>query len=98
MTVRRPLKINGTSGLIEMSDAEIQSFFTPFLYNRINESSRLVYTFSTSTTGVDAGGYVETHYDSSTNASSGQIISGHTYYRDVSSLATTNYYLRLANT
>lgn len=98
-TTSRPVRYNSTNaGFIEMSDTEIQNFFTPFLYNRINEGNRLVYTFSTTSTGIDAGGYVETHYDGSTNASSGQLISGHTYYRDVNSLSTTNYYLRLANT
>ena len=68
------------------------------MYNRINEGNRLVYTFGFDSTGIDAGSYTETHYDGSTTASLAQLVSGHTYYRDVSGLSSQVYYLRLANT
>ena len=85
-------------GFKEMSDTEITNYTIPLLYNRINEGNRLVYTFGFDSSGIDAGSYTETHYNSSTNASLAQLISGHTYYRDVSSLSSSVYYLRLKNT
>ena len=98
-TTSRPVMYNSTNaGFIEMTDAQIVTFFKPFLYNRVNEGNRLKYTFGTSSTGIDAGGSVETFYAGTTTASNSTLISGHTYYRDVTSLSTTNYYLRLSNT
>ena len=97
-TTSRPVMWDSDGVIKEMSDQAIVNFFLPFLRNRINEGSRLVYTFGTSATGIDAGSLVNSHYTGSTNASSSQLISGHTYYRDVSSLSSTTLYLRLANT
>lgn len=101
-TTVRPVKLDGKSGerrdFKEMTDAEITAYTLPLLYNRINEGSRLVYTFGFDSSGVDAGSFTETHYDTSTNASLEQLVSGHTYYRDVSGLSSQVYYLRLANT
>ena len=97
-TTSRPVMWDSDGVVKEMSDQAILNFFLPFLRNRINEGNRLVYTFGTSATGIDCGSLVNSHYTGSTNASSSQLISGHTYYRDVSSLSSTTLYLRLANT
>lgn len=97
-SVVRPVRTDSNTGFKEMSDAEITNYTLPLLYNRINEGNRLVYTFGADSSGIDAGSYIETHYDSSTNASEAQLVSGHTYYRAVSGLSSNVHYLRLLNT
>lgn len=97
-SVARPVRRDPNVGFKEMSNTEITNFTVPLLYNRINESNRLVYTFGFDSSGIDAGSYTETHYNTSTDASTGQLVTGHTYYRDVSGLSSSVYYLRLKNT
>lgn len=93
--VVRPLKIDGNNGLIGMSDAEIIAFFKPYFVNRVNVGSRLNYTMSTGTTGIDCGSYTDTYYSGMAGV---YLVSGHTYRQSVATLTTTTSYLRLANT
>lgn len=97
-SVVRPVRTDSNTGFKEMSDVEITNYTLPLLYNRINEGNRLVYTFGADSTGIDAGSYTETHYNSSTAASAEQLVSGHTYYRAVTGLSSNVHYLRLLNT
>jgi len=94
----RPVRRDPNVGFKEMSDTEITNYTLPLLYNRINEVNRLVYTFGLDSSGIDAGSFTETHFNSTQNASISQYISGHTYYRDVTGGSSTVYYLRLKNT
>ena len=79
----------------EASDQQLLDFFLPYFRNRINEGNRLVYTFSTSTGGIDCGFVRDTRHDGSTTNTSTK-----TYTRVISGGTSTisNYYLRLANT
>lgn len=99
-TVVRPLIAVGgnnhtTPDYIEATDQQLLDFFLPYFRNRINESNRLVYTFSTSTTGIDCGFVRDTRHESSTTSTATK-----TYTRVISGGTSTisNYYLRLANT
>lgn len=80
---------------IEATDQQLLDFFLPYFRNRINESSRLVYTFGTSTSGIDCGFVRDTRHNGSTTSTSTK-----TYTRVISGGTSTisNYYLRLANT
>lgn len=101
-SVVRPVKYSA-SGMQEMTDAEIDNFFYPYFLNRIGEGNRLVYTLSSSTTGIDAGSISNTVY-SGTGAITAVLTTDrpsdrvYTYSQDVTSLTTNTLYLRLTNT
>lgn len=99
-TIVRPLIAIGGNNTTspnyqEASDTQLLNFFLPYFRNRINEGGRLVYTFSTSTSGIDCGSVSDTRHESSTTSTSTK-----TYTRNMSGTTSTisNYYLRLTNT
>ena len=99
-TIVRPLIAVGgnnhtTADYIEATDQQLLDFFLPYFRNRINEGGRLVYSFSTSTSGIDCGVVSDTRMDGSVTNTSTK-----TYTRQISGGASTvsNFYLRLTNT
>ena len=99
-TVVRPLIPVGSNNhtaanYIEATDTQLLNFFMPYFRNRINEGNRLVYDFSTSTSGIDCGFVTDTRRDGSTTNTATK-----TYTRVVSGGTSTisNVYLRLRNT
>lgn len=103
----RPIRYGGGRVLQTMTTDEIIDYLYPFLLRRIGQGSRLHYTLSTSTTGVDCGSLTENYYTGTSG-----ITAAHTggpaafafgnrtftYSQSVQGLQTTTYYLRLTDT
>ena len=97
-SVVRPVKYS-SNGMQEMTDTEIDNFFYPYFLNRIGEGNRLVYTLSSSTSGIDVGSISNTIYGGISGISATQTgTRTFTYTQDVASLTTNTLYLRLTNT